>query len=66
MDDLSYEQGALAALESFRASATDFATEFNGEENPHAALLEILDMVIAEQRRSTMALAIWTNYSKKV
>jgi hypothetical protein len=66
MDDLSFEQGALAALESFRDASLAFKLEMNAEADPHAALLEVLENVIDEQRRSVLALTILDGFSRKV
>jgi hypothetical protein len=66
MDDLSYERGALAALEAFRDASIAFKNNMNAEEDPHGAMLEILNDVIEEQRRSVTALTILDGFSKRV
>lgn len=65
MDDLSYEQGALAALESFRDASLAFKHEMNAEDDPHEAMIDILQTVIDEQRRSVLALTILDGFSRK-
>lgn len=65
MDDLSYEQGALAALESFRDAALAFKHEMNADDDPHQTMVDILQTVIDEQRRSVLALTILDGFSRK-
>jgi hypothetical protein len=66
MDDLSYEKGALAALESFRDASLAFKNEMNSDDDPHAAMIEVLQTIIDEQRRSVLALTILDGFSRKV